>query len=202
MKRLILTTAVTILITITSSAPVLAQSTITLSPSSGFAATTISGTGFAGQVTIYWTDQTIPTVPATIYADQNGTFTAIVAVPVHSTPGTYTVRAQSTGGQTATATFRVLDMAGDMGLQGTTGPKGDPGTSGPEGQQGPPGATGPTGPPGEMGSPGPQGDPGLKGDAGDPGHATLFSLAALALSALILLTIMVKDIRNRKTRFN
>ena len=61
---------------------------------------------------------------------------------------------------------------GDIGPQGTQGPKGDPGDvglQGPPGEKGDPGDVGPQGPPGEKGDPGERGPQGIPGEKGEPG---------------------------------
>jgi len=62
---------------------------ITLSPTSGFSAITVAGKGFfGGQITIYWDDEPIPTVPSPLYSydTQDGSFTAIITVPTQTDP--------------------------------------------------------------------------------------------------------------------
>ena len=119
MRRLsfsVLTVSILLLaLSLTPADRVYAQNaTITLSPTSGFAALTITGRGFmsGSLITIGW-DGTypIPTVPQTIYA-QEGSFTAIITVPTQATPGQHWVTARGivTGypDETATAPFLVI----------------------------------------------------------------------------------------------
>jgi Collagen triple helix repeat (20 copies) len=173
---------------------------ITLTPSSGFSALTIQGTGFFGTVTIYWDETPIPTVPMTVTPDPYGNFTAIISVPTQTVPGTHTVKATSsqtvpsqgaTGAPTssiytytASATFRVVDMTGPQGLQGPAGPAGD---TGPRGITGSAGAQGPQGEPGPQG---PQGEPGPQGLQGEPGPAGATGIATASLSMSILALIL------------
>jgi hypothetical protein len=161
---------------------------ITLTPASGFAATTVSGTGFVGgQVYIYWAGTRLPTVPAQVLVTvatgaQLGSFTAIITVPTQTKPGDYIVTAQDERGTSATATFTVIDMTGPEGPQG---PQGVAGPSGPQGPSGPAGKTGETGAQGPQGSQGPQGPPGEQGPPGGTGMsiiAIVLALIALALT--------------------
>jgi hypothetical protein len=125
-------------------------SSIILAPSTGFASTTIAGSGFSdnSSITIAWDGTTIPTIPNAVTTDASGTFTALISVPTQTVPGTHTVTATDASGDSATATFTVVNMTG---LQGQQGPKGD---TGPQGPQGVKGDTGDTGPPGPAGSSG------------------------------------------------
>lgn len=149
---------------------------ISLSPTSGFSTVTIAGSGFyGGEISIYWDGEPIPTVPAPLYANQQGNFTAIISVPTQTDPGEHTVTARDQGGTTASAIFEVVDMTGPQGPRGEQGPAGEQGSAGepgPQGEPGPPGEQGPLGPPGPAGEPAPRG----------------LSIAAitLALSALLL----------------
>jgi hypothetical protein len=149
---------------------------ITLTPSSGISAITVSGSGFAAMVpvTIYWDNVAIPTVPMNVVPDAGGNFTAIISVPTQTTPGNHIVKAANsatvtTGGQTGypstttvpyegSAVFNVIDMTGPQGPEGPAGPQGDMGSKG---------LTGATGPQGSQGEPGPQGPPGPQGSAGE-----------------------------------
>ena len=157
---------------------------ISLSPTSGFSTVTIAGSGFSGsgfyggEISIYWDGEPIPTVPAPLYANQQGNFTAIISVPTQTDPGEHTVTARDQQGTTASAIFEVVDMTGPQGPRGEQGPAGEQGPTGEQGAQGEPGPPGPTGE---------QGPPGLPGPAGEPGAQGLSIAAiALALSALLL----------------
>jgi hypothetical protein len=142
--------------------------TITLCPSSGLGATTISGTGFTADsvVTITWDDNVIPTVPQPVQTTSNGSFTAIVSVLTQTVPGEYTVTATDEADLSASATFTVENM---MGPSGPQGPSGENGAIGPQGPSGENGAIGPQGPSGENGAIGPQGPSGENGAIGPQG---------------------------------
>jgi hypothetical protein len=126
---------------------------LTLVPSTGFASTTVSGLGFApnSSITIAWDGTPIPTVPSPLTTDVNGTFTAIISVLTPLDPGDHVVTATDALGNSAEATFTVVDMTGPQGPQGATGPQGEPGEQGETGLQGPQGSPGATGPQGETG---------------------------------------------------
>ncbi len=153
---------------------------ITLTPNTGFAATTVSGTGFlGGEVYIYWAGQRIPTVPLRIFAydTQLGEFTAIITVPAQTKAGEYVVTAQDQRGTSASITFKVIDMTGPQGAQGPAGPSGP---------QGPSGLAGKTGESGEPGLQGPQGPPGEQGPAGGAGPGAGMSIIAIILAVIAL----------------
>ena len=118
---------------------------LTLTPDSGFAATTITGSGFHhnSEITITWNGTQITTVPYPLVTDATGNFTAIVSVPTQNTPGIYNVTATDEGGTTITTTFTVVDMTGP---QGESGEPGEPGATGPQGESGEPGEPGTAGP--------------------------------------------------------
>jgi hypothetical protein len=124
-----------------------AKDTIVLTPSSGFASTTITGSGFSdnSKITITWDGTTIPSIPSAVTTDTTGNFTALISVPTQTEPGTHTINATDEDGNWATATFTVTDMTGpkgDTGEQGPTGPQGPKGENGTQGQQGPQGSPG------------------------------------------------------------
>jgi len=190
-------------------AEVVGAAGITLTPSSGFSALTVQGTGFFGTVTIYWDETAIPTVPMAVIPDPSGNFTAIISVPTQTAPGTHTVKATSSQtvpstlptGQptsstityTASAPFRVVDMTGPQGLQGPAGPAGETGArgiTGAAGAQGPQGEPGPQGPQGEPGPQGPQGESGTAGVSGVATAGLSMSILALIL-AIVALAFMV-----------
>lgn len=111
---------------------------ILLAPSTGFASTTVVGSGFSSNstVTITWDGETIPSIPSTVIADATGNLTAMISVPTQTTPGIHTVSATDENGDSATATFTVVNMTGPQGpagLQGQQGTKGDTGDTGPQG---------------------------------------------------------------------
>jgi hypothetical protein len=174
---------------------------ITLTPSSGFAATTIVGEGFSsGEIHIYWDQEHIPTVPSPLfttygYEQEYGYFTAIISVPTQTTPGSHEVTAMDQEGNWASAIFEVIDMTGPQGPTGATGPagssgpagaQGPAGTAGPAGEPGPQGPTGEPGPQGPAGEMGPQGPAGEPGPQGEPGPGTGISIIAIILSLIAL----------------
>jgi hypothetical protein len=139
-----------------------AGETIALSPSSGFAIITISGSEFWGindQILFTWDwgggvpnfpDDFIPTWPNQFWADSDsGTFTAFISVPTPNSIGSHTIQTWGWNGDgglveisDATATFTVVDMRGS---EGPSGPQGVAGPAGPAGATGPAGMTGSSG---------------------------------------------------------
>ncbi len=92
-----------------------ATPTITLTPSSGFASTTVTGELTpSSTVTIKWDGTVIPTVPMTVTTDESGSFTAIISVPYEVGP--HTVTAVDNEGYTASATFTVENMTEQLQL--------------------------------------------------------------------------------------
>jgi hypothetical protein len=145
---------------------IIAPPTLAVKPSSGFSSVTLTGTGFSRQnesaqiVHIYWdtmlTD--IPTIPAPLYVNNMGGFTAIISVPTQNSPGTHSVKASlDDNAYSASAIFKVIDMIGPTGPQGARGPGGDTGEKGVQGATGPQGRPGPEGPQGPTGAPGASG---------------------------------------------
>jgi hypothetical protein len=119
-----------------------------LTPATGFASTTIVGSGgFAAnsKVTITWDGTALPTVPMEITTDAYGNFTAIVSILTPNVPGAHVINATDESGRSAWTTFTVVDMSG---LQGDEGPQGLPGPTGATGEQGPKGDQGEQGPAG------------------------------------------------------
>ncbi len=180
-----------------------ANPTITLTPSSGTAALTVSGSGFltraSPNVIISWDGIPIPTVPSPLLAP-NGSFTTIITVPSQDAPGAHTVTASTDQGQVS-ATFTVDNRTGASGLRGTTGLPGPIGPQGPSGaavsgSEGPKGITGdqgPIGPVGDPGEKGPQGDPGPAGDAAAaPKIAILAMVIGLIAVGLTLFRLLKK----------
>lgn len=163
-------------------------SAISLTPSTGFASTTVVGSGFSNnsRITITWDGTTIPSIPSPVTTDATGSFTGLISVLAQTTPGTHTVNATDGSGNWATATFTVVDMTGPQGpagLQGQQGPKGDTGLqglTGPQGLKGDKGDTGDTGPPGPAG---------LSGDTQLAliAFPTAASIVALCIAAVALL---------------
>ncbi len=149
-----------------------AGESITLSPSSGFAIITISGSNFwdaAGwgwevypQILFTWDwsggipnypDDFIPALPEYVQVNTDfGAFTAFISVPTPNSVGSHTIQTWGWDGDgdpvqitNATATFTVVDM------RGLTGPSGPQGVTGPAGPAGPAGSTGPAGATGSSG---------------------------------------------------
>jgi len=120
---------------------------ITLTPDTGFASTTVVGSGFSenSTVTITWDGTTIPSVPSSVITDATGNFTALISVLTQTAPGVHTVKATDETGNWATATFTVVNMTGPQGPKGDTGEQGPQGLQGPKGENGTQGAQGPPG---------------------------------------------------------
>jgi len=118
-----------------------------LVPATGFASTTIVGSGFAGnsRIAVRWDGLPVPTVPQVIITDIYGNFTAIISVPTPNDPGPHDVKAGDDSGRSVYTTFTVVDMTGPQGAQGETGPTGPQGAQGQTGPEGPQGETGPAG---------------------------------------------------------
>lgn len=153
---------------------------ITLTPESGCCAIIISGEGFfGGEISIYWEDDQIPTVPSPLYPrdTQDGSFTAIITVPTSAEPGEYVITAIDQEDFNADAIFTVVAV---------TGPAGPPGEPGPAGLPGPQGPEGPTGDPGPAGATGPQGLPGEQGPPGEPGPGAGMSIVAIILALIAI----------------
>ena len=176
--RLVLSLLLSIILILgITAAPVSAAALITLTPSSGFAVTMVSGSGFLtyGTVQIYWDNNTttpLPTIPQQITTSANSTsFTAIITIPTPLEVGAHTITARvlpPTGGgvgEIAQTTFTVVDMKGAAGAAGPAGAAGSAGAAGPAG------ATGPTGPAGATGPAGPAGVTGAAGPTGATGPA-------------------------------
>jgi hypothetical protein len=157
-----------------------------LVPDTGFAATTIVGSGgFAANsnITITWDGTPIPTVPQPITTDAYGNFTAIISVPTQNDPGTHVVNATDDYGRSAEITFTVVDMTGPQGPQGEQGDTGPAGATGATGPAGPQGETGETG---ATGTQGPQGETGETGPAGEVSLVYVAAPIGLSVFAIIL----------------
>ncbi len=203
-------------ISVTAIFTVATQVSITLTPNSGIAATTISGMNFPAsstypaRVTITWDNNPapIPTVPEVILTSTSGTFTAIIAVPTQASPGQHTVTATaiSTGDivaapVTASSQFTVNEVTGLPGTPGAMGPAGNGiKTVRSEGNSilvfeftdgtiyKTESLKGPPGPAGEKGPQGEQGEPGEQGPAGGLSIAAiLVSVGALGLMVFSVL---------------
>jgi hypothetical protein len=169
-----------------------------LVPNTGFASTTIVGSGgFAGNstITITWDGTLIPTVPQLITTDEYGNFTAIISVLTPTIPGAHVVNATDEYGRSALATFTVVNMTGPRGATGATGATGPTGATGATGSTGSQGSQGETGATGATGSTGPQGE---TGEAGAPGEVPLTYIAAPAGLSVVAILIAVFAILRKK----
>jgi len=148
---------------------------IELSSESGIGAIIVKGLHFwpEAQVSIFWNETEVLTVPTTVKVDNRGEFSAIIAIP--SDPGQFLVQAMDTTGRSARAEFRVPSLIGPRGPKGERGEPGEKGEKGDPGEKGPRGEPGIRGPRGEKGDIGPQGPPGK--DA-----PLILPLAALVIS--------------------
>jgi len=81
-----------------------------LEPTSGIAATTLVGSGFApnSEISVTWNGTTVHTVPNPLVTDGYGKFTAIISALNQTVSGLYDVRAIDELGYEATATFEVV----------------------------------------------------------------------------------------------
>ncbi len=140
---------------------------LTLTPNTGVAATTLTGTGFQSNssIAITWAGTPVTSVGDNS-TDANGDFTAIISIPTQTTAGAYVVEATDGAGNFATADFTVVDVTGTAGSAGASGSRGRSGEPGAEGAAGEPGAEGAAGEPGAEGV---AGEPGAEGVAGEPG---------------------------------
>ena len=185
MKRwnllVILTLLLTLVLAGATTDEVYSQDTsITLTPESGCCSIIISGEGFfGGEISIYWEDDQVPTVPSPLYPrdTKDGSFTAIITVPTQTEPGEYVITAIDQEHFNADAIFTVVEVTGPAGLPGDLGPAGPAGSRGPEG---------PTGDPGPTGATGPQGLPGEQGTLGEPGPGAGMSIVAIVLALAAL----------------
>ena len=188
MKRwnllVILTLLLTLVLAGATTDEVYSQDTsITLTPESGCCSIIISGEGFfGGEISIYWEDDQVPTVPSPLYPrdTKDGSFTAIITVPTQTEPGEYVITAIDQEHFNADAIFTVVEVTGPAGLPGDPGPAGPPGPPGPRGPEGP------TGDPGPAGATGSQGLPGEQGTPGEPGPGAGMSIVAIVLALAAL----------------
>jgi hypothetical protein len=101
------------------------QASISLSPTSGTAGTTVtvSGTNFGTSktITIKLDNNNITTTPTTVTSTTTGTFSATITIPTTTTVGAHTITATD-GTLTASATFTVLGSG--ITLSPTGGPTG------------------------------------------------------------------------------
>ena len=96
---------------------------IVLSPERGVSAFTIKGSNFkpGSAITVHWDGNVIPTVPLNVSINIDGTFTCIASVYDQSASGDHEIKVVDSFGNSAQATFTVVDV---------TGPRGEPGPSG------------------------------------------------------------------------
>jgi len=150
---------------------------IELSSKSGVGAIIVKGSHFwpKAQVAIFWNETKILTVPSTVEVDNQGEFSAIIAIP--STPGQFPVEAIDTTGRSAREKFTVPSLIGPQGPKGERGEKGEPGE---KGEKGDPGEKGP------QGDPGIRGPRGEKGEVGPPGKDAplILPIAAVVISLI------------------
>jgi hypothetical protein len=174
---------------------------IVLSPYTGFASTTMIGSGFSNnsRVTIAWDGTTVPSVPSAVITDTTGSFAALISVPTQTAPGVHTINATDESGNWATATFTVVDMTGPQGPKGDTGAQGPTGLQGQQGPKGDTGLQGSTGPQGPKGDTGPQGSQGDTGPQGPPGENQLVLIAFPTAASILALCIAVVALLRRKT---
>lgn len=99
---------------------------LVLVPDTGFASTTIMGSGFSAdsEIIVTWDGTPIPTVPSPLTTDSDGNFTAIISVPTPNNPGTHMVKATDEIRHSAEAAFTVINMTGPEGPQGIQGEQG------------------------------------------------------------------------------
>jgi hypothetical protein len=92
-----------------------------LEPTSGIAATTLVGSGFApnSEISVTWNNITVHTVPSPLLSDGYGNFTAIISVLNQTVPGSYEVRAVDEMGYEANATFEVVSACATSTLNET-----------------------------------------------------------------------------------
>lgn len=97
--------------TATAAFNVLVSGTITLSPTSGTAGTsvTVSGSNFSpnSAITIRLGTTTLSTAPSTVTTTSTGTFSVTVQIPIATTAGTHTITATDAAGRVGSTTFTV-----------------------------------------------------------------------------------------------
>src|SRR5256712_3212690 len=103
--------------------------TISLSPSSGPAGTTVTVTGknFAANsgITISYDGSSITTTPTTITSTSTGSFTGSITIPSSSTAGPHTVKATDASNHPASAQFTVTTTPiATISLNPSSGPAG------------------------------------------------------------------------------
>lgn len=93
------------------------ECTLSLVPNTGFASTTVVGSGFSSnsEMTITWDDTEMPPVPNPLITNSYGNFTTIISVPTQNDAGSHIIKATDEFGNEANATFHVLEMAVSQG---------------------------------------------------------------------------------------
>jgi len=96
---------------------------ITLSPNTGISAITLEGSDFTAHstITISWDDEPIPTLPLHVSTDETGAFTCIISAYHQTSEGAHEVKAMDEDGNTALATFTVVNVRGPSGEPGLPG---------------------------------------------------------------------------------
>ena len=182
---------------------------IELTATADFASVFVTGynMGMRAPISMYWDsyEKQLRTSPESLFADEQGFFTATFVIPTGASPGVHNVWAESWSAPPGRPEIRSNDTVvmitamvgppGPAGQDGAEGSQGPPGEPGPVGTQGPPGSPGEQGPPGEpgpAGTQGPPGPPGEQGPQGDPAprgaviSAIIMSLIALGVTGFSL----------------
>lgn len=96
---------------------------IILTPEEGISAITITGSGFddLSSLTVYWDNDTLPTVPLQVVTDESGSFTCIISSLDQTDSGEHEIKVMDATGNVAQAIFTVIDVKGPQGDQGLTG---------------------------------------------------------------------------------
>ena len=89
----------------------------------GSSAITIEGSNFQhnSPITVYWDDQSIPTLPLDVFTDEQGSFTCIISALNQAGVGDHEVKVEDAMGNVAVATFTVIDVTGPTGEPGLPG---------------------------------------------------------------------------------
>lgn len=96
---------------------------IILTPEEGISTITITGSGFddLSSITVYWDNETLPTVPLQVTSDESGSFTCIISSLDQTDDGEHEIKVEDSTGNVAQAIFTVIDVKGPQGDQGPTG---------------------------------------------------------------------------------
>ena len=84
-------------------------------------------------ITITYDGAVQPTVPLTVETDCSGSFSTIIFIPNELAVGPHTITVTEINGDSASATYTVVDMIGAQGVQGPKGATGAQGIQGPQG---------------------------------------------------------------------